>query len=295
VRKGKISKAKSAKGEHEFTQNELQKMFYVADVRAKAILSTGISLGFSVEPFSELRRDFIESLINKAQAENLDFIGFDYERKKEGVDSRSHLTPESRDSLKAWFEYIDKKRGSKSEWVWANGNSGHLDDQTLNDIIKDLVVKANIQTTGKIRFHLLRKFLTDAIHESGFDSWETKRVLGKEIPTTDDTYLKKLSRAVDSKFPQAYDYIRLSGFANKNHLHIEELEQKVQSQDIKIEQQTLEIEAMKRIMQYRTPKEDLEKVVNDMIKEGLIDKANLGKLRSGIFKEIAEKLLSEQA
>jgi hypothetical protein len=40
-------------------------MFYVADVRGKADLSIAISLGFSVEDFSELKRDF---------------IGFDYER-----------------------------------------------------------------------------------------------------------------------------------------------------------------------------------------------------------------------
>jgi hypothetical protein len=58
----KTAKAKSAKGEHEFTREEQSKMFYAADVRDKAILSNAISLGFSVEDFSELPRDLIESL-----------------------------------------------------------------------------------------------------------------------------------------------------------------------------------------------------------------------------------------
>jgi hypothetical protein len=85
----KIAKAKVAKGEHEFTREELAKMFYVADVRGKAILATEVSLGFSVKDFAELRRDLIEGLVNKSLAEKIDFIGFSYERGKTGVESRS--------------------------------------------------------------------------------------------------------------------------------------------------------------------------------------------------------------
>jgi hypothetical protein len=270
VRKGKIAKAKSAKGEHEFNQTELAKMFYVADVRAKAVLSTAISLGFSVEQFSELKRDFIEPYVNKAIAEKIDFIGFDYERKKEGVDSRSTLTPEAVNSLKAWFEYIDQKRTEqgleKSEWVFPNGNCGHLNEQTLNDIIKDLVKKANIATTGKVRFHLLRKFLMNALHDSGFDDWETKRAVGKEIPTTDATYLQGLSRRVSEKFPNAYDYIKLSGYANKNHTRIEDLETKIQQMEIRQEQMEMENKALRRILEFAIPPETIKKALVETAK-----------------------------
>lgn len=261
----KIAKAKSAKGEHEFTQAELAKMFYIADVRGKAILSTAISLGFSIEDFSELKRDFIESLVNKAIVEKLPFIGFDYERGKTGVESRSHLTPEAINSLKVWFEYIDQKRAEKglgkSEWCWGNGNSGYLNEQTLNDIIKDLIKKANIITTGKIRFHLLRKFLMNALHDAGFDSWETKRALGKEIPTSDDTYLHGLSRKVSEKFPKAYDYIKLTGYTNKNGMRIEELEQTIQQMKIQAEQKELELGAYKRIFQFTVPTDIMKKAI----------------------------------
>jgi len=265
ISRKKISKPKSATGEHEFALGELQRMFHVADTRDKAILSTAISLGFSVEDFSELKREQIESLVNKAIAEKMDFIGFDYERGKTGVSSRSHLTPEARDSLKAWFEYIDTKRQKegkpKSEWVWCNGNSGHLTDQAINDIIKDLVRKANITTTGKIRFHLLRKFLMNALHDSDFTDWEVKRALGKEIPTTDSTYLQGLSRKLSEKFPKVYDNIRLTGYMNKNHLAIEELNATIQQQQITLEQQQQEILALQRILQFAIPKEQLVKAM----------------------------------
>lgn len=267
----KIAKAKSAKNEHEFTREELAKMFYVADVRGKAVLATEIALGFSVKQFSELKRDLFESLINKAIAEKIDFLGFDYERTKTGVESRSHTTPEMTNSLKAWFEYIDAKRQEKglpkSEWVWANGNGNHLDPQTLNDIIKDLVVKAQITTTGKVKFHLLRKFLMNAVHDAGFDSWETKRVLGKEIPTADATYLQGLSRKVTEKFPSAYDYIRLTGYANKNHTTIEQLQQQMQQMQIRMEEMAIENQTLRRVIEYSIPKDKVQNAINRLAKE----------------------------
>ena len=262
----KISKPKSAIGEHEFVIGELQRMFHVADLRDKAILSTAISLGFSVEDFANLPRDLIESLVNKAINEKIDFIGFDYERKKTGVASRSHLTPEARDSLKAWFEYVDKKRTTKPKYVWCNGNGEHLSEQALNDVIKSLVQKANITTTGKIRFHLLRKFLMNALHDAGFTDWEVKRALGKEIPTTDSTYLQGLSRKLSEKFPQVYDNIRLTGYMNHNHLRIEELEQKIQTQEQTINYLT----TMIQILTQSTPSENIVETIRTLRKEGKV-------------------------
>jgi len=239
IQRKRISKPKAASGEHEFSRTELSKMYHIADVRDKAILATSVSLGFSVEDFVELPREQIESLVNKAISEKNDFIGFDFERGKTGVVSRSHLTPEARDSLKAWFEYVDKKRESegkpKARYVFPNGNGEHLTDQAVNDIIKDLVRKANIITTGKIRFHLLRKFLMNAMHDAGFSDWEAKRVLGKEVPVSDSTYLHGLSRTVSEKFPKAYEYIKLIGYANQNHTNIEALKEQLLNQQIKIE------------------------------------------------------------
>jgi site-specific recombinase XerD len=279
----KIAKAKAAKGEHEFTREELAKMFYVADIRGKAILSTAVCLGFSVKDFSELKRDFIQSLVQKALEENLDFVGFNYERGKTGVESRSHLTPEAIKSLKAWFAYSDQYRAEKglekSEWVWANGNNGHLDPQTLNDVIKDLVAKANITTTGNVRFHLLRKFLMNALHDAGFTSWETKRILGKEIPTSDSTYLRGLSRKVSEKFPEVYPYLRLTGFESKNHTRIEELETKIQQMEIAQEQLIMQNEALLRMIQLAIPPEAMRNAIIESAKRlPNTDKTKLAKL-----------------
>jgi hypothetical protein len=193
------------------------------------------------------------------------------ERGKTGVASRSHLTPEAVSSLKAWFIYIDKVRAEKglhkSEWVWCNGNGSYLSEQTINDILKDLVDKANISVTGKIKFHLLRKFLMSALHDSGFDSWETKRALGKEIPTSDDTYLKGLSRKVTEKFPKAYSEIRLTGFTNHNTTKLEDLEANVRKLEIQLESTNLVNDTLRRIIEYSIPKEKIQSAISKIAQE----------------------------
>jgi hypothetical protein len=268
IQRKRIAKPKKAMGEHEFTREELAKMYHIADVRDKAILATSVSLGFSVEDFVELPREQIESLVNKAVSEKIDFIGFSYERGKTGVESRSHLTPEARDSLKEWFTYVDKKRESegkqKSKYAFPNGNDKHLTDQAINDIIKDLIRKANIATTGKIRFHLIRKFLMNAFHDSGFDDWSTKRAMGKEIPTSDSTYLQGLNRKLDEDFWKVYEHVKLSTYTNKNGVRLEELEEKVKQQDEVIKYLMVENALWKQSI----PSESMIETIRRLRKEG---------------------------
>jgi site-specific recombinase XerD len=264
IQRKRIAKPERAKNEHEFTRPELSKMFAVADTRDKAILATAVSLGFSIEDFVELQRDQIESLVSKAAAEKIDFVGFDAQRGKTKVESRSHLTPEARDSLKEWFAYIDKKRESesksKSRYVFPNGNDEHLSDQAVNDIIKDLVAKANIMTTGKIRFHLIRKFLMNALHDSGFDDWAIKRAMGKEIPTSDSTYLQGLNRKLDEDFKNVYEKIRLAGYSNGNHTNIEMLKETILAQQIQIDNLT-------KIIELAIPKVKREDAIRQIAKQ----------------------------
>jgi len=279
IQRRKIGRPTKAKDEHEFTREELAKMFYVADVRDKAILSTAISLGYSIQDFSELPRSLIESLVDKAIQEKIDFIGFDYQREKTHVESRSHLTPEARESLKAWFDYIDKKRETegktKTEWVWCNGNNGRLSDQAINDVIKNLVKKANIITTGKIKFHLLRKFLMNALHDANFSSWEVKRIIGKQIATSDATYLQGLNRKVSEKFHQVYEFIRLTGYANKNGLKAEEQAQKIQQLEISLEQEKQDKLTLYQILQYTIPRDNLINAISQIMRARNIQKEDL--------------------
>ncbi|MFB3888285.1 MAG: hypothetical protein ACE14S_02265 [Candidatus Bathyarchaeia archaeon] len=266
----KIAKAKSAKGEHEFNQTEFQQIFHIADIFEKAVVATAISLGYHVEDFSELKRADIEPLVNKAIEQKIDFIGFSFERGKTGVTARSHLTPEARDSLKAWFSYIDQKRAEKglpvSEWVWANGNGGHVIDKTFNTMLKDLCKKANVTLTGKVRFALFRKFLMGALSDAKLNSFLIKRAVGKEISSSDDTYLQHIDRQLDETFHEVYPYIRLNGTL-QSRTRIEDLEAKIQQLEIQMEGMAIENQTLKRIIEYSIPKTKVQDAIKRIATE----------------------------
>jgi integrase len=216
----KVPKQQVATGEHEFSQVELRKMFHYADVRGKAILSTAVALGWSADDFLSLTRKEIEGLVSKALVEKQMFIGFTHIRGKTGAESRSHLTPEAIESLKAYLDLTPKG----AEFLWANGNlTDHITNDTLNNILKDLVEKASIQTIGTVRFHLIRKFTMSALSSAGIGDWDVKFMVGKEVPPDIATYLTNRKQNLLEEFQNAYPKLSLAGYANHNHDRLQEL------------------------------------------------------------------------
>jgi site-specific recombinase XerD len=220
----KVPKQQVATGEHEFNVLELRKMFHYADVRGKAVLSTAVALGWSAEDFLELKRKETEALVNKAIADKQQFIGFDHVRGKTGAPSRSHLTPEAVESLRAYLDITPKD----AEFLWANGSAtSHITNDTLNNILKDLVAKAGIATIGTVRFHLIRKFTMSTLSSAGIGDWDVKFMVGKEVPPDVATYLTNRKQNLMEEFQTAYPKLSLTGYANRNHDKLSELEQQV--------------------------------------------------------------------
>jgi len=195
--KRKVISAKTAKGEDVFSLSDLQKIWHISDTRDKAIISLGCSLGWEASAFLDMERPFFEWFVKRARSEDLDFIAFDYERKKTGAEQYGILTPCALDSLERWLEHADGKRKKRNLW---NG----LTRDGLNKILKRLTKEANIATIGRVRWHLLRKWLMSTLSRSGLNEWQTKIILGKAIPTTDLTYLPRLKEDAFEKYKQAY-------------------------------------------------------------------------------------------
>jgi len=106
-------------------------------------------------------------------------------------------------------------------------NEDHLTEDALNDWLKSLVKRAQINTRGKIRFHLIRKFLMSQLSSSGMNQWETKLCVGKSIPSDILTYLKDQAQNLREKFVNAEPRFTLTGYTNANHSKIEKLEEEV--------------------------------------------------------------------
>jgi site-specific recombinase XerD len=224
IEKRKIPKQQAATGEHEFSQAELRKMFHYADVRGKAILSTAVSLGWAADDFLNLKRSDVEALVNKALAEKELFIAFTHVRGKTGATTRAHLTPEAIESLRAYLDTTPKD----AVFLWANGSlTDHLTNDTLNNILRDLVKKASIQTIGDVHFHLIRKFTMSTLSDAGLSEWDVKFMVGKDVPVDIATYLINRKATLMEEFQRAYPRLSLTGYANRNHDKLQELEEKV--------------------------------------------------------------------
>jgi integrase len=224
IARGKIPKQQVATGEHEFSQVELQKMFHYADVRGKAVLSTAVSLGWAASDFLNLERSEIEALVNKALTDKEQFIAFTHIRRKTGATCRSHLTPEAIESLKAYLDITPPN----AKYLWANGSlTDHLIGDTINNLLRDLVTKAGIQTIGNVHFHLIRKFTMSTLSSAGIGDWDVKFMIGKEVPADISTYLINRKETLMEEFQRAYPKLSLTGYANRNHDKLSELEAKV--------------------------------------------------------------------
>ncbi len=222
IQRGKVPKQQVATGEHEFSVLELRKMFHYADTRGKAILSTAVSLGWAADDFLNFTRVEMEGYVNKALAEKEQFIGFTHVRGKTGAVSRSHLTPEAIESLKAYLDITEKS----AKFLWANGSlEDHLTGDTINNILRDLTEKAGIVTIGTVHFHLIRKFTMSALSSAGIGDWDVKFMIGKEVPADIQTYLINRKEVLMEEFQKAYPKMSLTGYANRNHDRVSELEE----------------------------------------------------------------------
>jgi hypothetical protein len=238
-------------------------MFFYADTREKAILSTAIGLGWGAQDFISLRREFIEPYLEKEA-----FVGFWYERKKTGATVRGHLTPEAIESLTQWLAI-----SAKSEWVWASNGDKHITDDTLNNIFKEIVRKANIKTTGKVRFHATRKFLLSQLLNAGVAQAHAKLMVGKMVPPDLLAYLTKVTEQLREEYIEAYPRFALIGYTNKNHNRIEQLETIVKEQQHQIE--TLQTFIQNFGMLFGV---DATERVKKLLETGKLDKATYNRM-----------------
>jgi len=219
IKKRALDKRQMAFGEHEFKHSQLQQMYRVGDIREKAILATGVALGYGVTQFITIKRDFLKKIIAQRESEEPP-IGFWYQRTKTSQPIRSHVTVESMNALEDYW-----KIAPESEWAFPNGTGEkHLSKDGVNYVLKSLTKKAKIQTTGQIRWHLLRKFLFSAL-TNVMAEMNAKLCVGKAIPIDVLTYIKGKTEQLKQEYREAEKYFVLSGFTNSYHTELDTIKE----------------------------------------------------------------------
>ena len=177
---------------HYFVNGDLAKMYDVSDFKGKAILACGTSLGWEVSDFLALDRVLVEAHLKKADEEKQQFIYFETRRTKTHVPRLGVLNPLAIEALKNWLPV------NPTERLFDMTKSG------ISKFMQSTARKANLTTTGSVRFHRIRAWTFNSLLKAGFSDSEAKYIVGKAIPHSDGTYLR-LREGIEQKYPKFYN------------------------------------------------------------------------------------------
>ena len=187
---------------HVFSTQDLVKMFGVARIEQKAILSTFCSLGWEVQALLQLKRAYVESLIYRAREQRQEYVYFIHQRGKTGAVRLGVLNPLAIEWVGEWL-----KTGWHGERLFS-----YTTKEGLNGMLKHLARDAHVTVTGRVHTHLLRKWVMSGLSRAGFNEFQIKFVVGKTIPLSDMTYLQTLQQEVEERYPKAFmEQLDISG------------------------------------------------------------------------------------
>ncbi len=183
IRSGsKIAKTVKTTKNFPLTIEHVRAMFKVGDLRERVILSIATDLGLRIGDFLALRKSDLPPLDQETP------ISFDVMTNKEDVIAHGFLSQETVDLLKIYLPTLEKKNGNA--YLFPSNGESHISDEWMNRLLQRLAEKAQISMNGKdLTFHCFRKMFLSAAIDSGIGLTAGKKLCGKAIAESDDTYL----------------------------------------------------------------------------------------------------------
>jgi len=163
----------------------VRRMFDIADIRERVILSMATDLGLRIGDFISIKKEDIPTLDQETP------IPFDTMTGKEEVVAYGFLSQETVGLLKVYLPTLTKKG---NPYLFPSNGKSHISDEWLSKLLKRLAQKAKIPMNKKsLTFHCFRKMLLSASIDSGIGLTAGKKLVGKTIPQSDDTYLTTIN------------------------------------------------------------------------------------------------------
>lgn len=212
--RGKTLRVEMDISSHTFTNGDLARMFEVANIKEKAILSLATSLGWEVSAVLSLKPDYLKALINKAKSEEQTFYYFLSQREKTGVARLGVLNPLAIEWVGKWLDERSKrnkhKRLKTPKREYGVSELFDINEISANRIVQRLARQAHIVTTGRVHFRKIRGWVMCNLSRAGFNEFQIKFCVGKSIPALVLTYLETLKEQIEERYPLAYqDYLSL--------------------------------------------------------------------------------------
>ena len=222
----------------------MNKIFALGNTKEKAFLALMTSTGWEIGAVLELKRKTVQEYINRAKEQKTPFYFFMSQRKKTGALRLGCLNPLALKWVERWLiESEDLKlRSRRPHRNRAKDKSDllNLGASGCNALLKRLTSESQIKKTGRIHSHSLRKWVMGNLIAGGFNEFEVKFFVGKNIPSSDFTYLKSLEIGIAEKYPKVYQARFNLETSTQSILSLtkslEEKDQELKSQKIQLEQ-----------------------------------------------------------
>lgn len=159
--------------DYRFSLDDLRKLYEIANLQEKYVIVPGKSFGLRAGDFLKLTRGDLEPNIDKEPPISVGPINTE----KESVQAFPFIDSDAKPIVKLMLEKMTREgRTQASEKMLK-----FSDEIQLTRVLKRCVVKAGINTGGRqVRFHCLRKFLTDRLSSIMSES-KWKQIVGKTI------------------------------------------------------------------------------------------------------------------
>jgi len=225
-----------------------EQLLRVANPEEEYIVSTGVSFGLRIGDFQQIRRGQLEPLLDQEPPVQLPKLM----TKKMGVAAYPFIDRDARDAIVRLLQEMDAQGRTKS-----NSRMLTLTQRQINEVLRNLFKKAGVPIGEyRVRFHILRKFLTDNLAKvCASDKW--KHFVGKSATSP---YVGSEGRE---------SYTKVIPFTNVNGRKIrtggKELEN-IESQMITLGQLTNDMKA--RIEELEEKSEISKDIFRELIEKG---------------------------
>ena len=159
----------------------VRSMFSVADLRERVLLAVATDLALRISDFRNIKKTDLPDL-NQEQP-----IPFDVMTSKEDVVAHGFLSAETVELLEVYLKTIEDR---ENPFLFPSNRKKPISEDRINSWLRKLAEKMGINTQGKrLSFHCFRKMFLSASIDSGIGLTAGKKMCGKAIARSDDTYL----------------------------------------------------------------------------------------------------------
>ncbi|MCW4054480.1 MAG: site-specific integrase, partial [Candidatus Bathyarchaeota archaeon] len=223
----KVSQTVKTTRNFPLTIEHVRKMFQVANLKERMVLSLAVDTGLRISDFIAIKKTDLPPL----DAEKP--IAFTLLTQKEKIPAHCFLSKETVNQLKTYLPTLRKKT---NEYLFASNGKTHISDEAVSKMLNRLAEKAQINLNGKsLTFHCFRKMFLSASIDSGIGLIAGKKLCGKAIARSDDTYLTTVK--LKEKFIQLKKFLAIKQSPEIESREIEKLGSLVAKLAEELEQQ----------------------------------------------------------